>query len=251
MLFRRKKKTRSPDRPEASRLLEMESAFLSSVSHSIRTPLSSIIGFAHTLRAAGDAIGPELRAEMLERIERNAHRLNRLIADLIDVDRLARGTLEAYRTETDVAALMRRVASETPGIPQDRISIEAGEVVAMLDAAKLERLIEHLVRNALTVSPPGSPVRLSAIRDDAEVRITVEDEGPGIPDAFKQAIFQPFRQGPGTSHAPGMGVGLSLVAGVARLHGGRVWVQDRPGGGASFRLVLPDPRRSPQVSRSG
>jgi len=88
--------------------------------------------------------------------------------------------------------------------------------------------------------PKTSTRDLAATRDAQSVVLTVEDEGPGIPSELRQAVFEPFRQGPDApTHSPGVGVGLALVARFAELHGGRAWVEDRDGGGASFRVFLP------------
>ena len=203
--------------------------------------VTSIVGFASTLRVSGESINAPLRRDMLERIERNAKRLEHLISDLIDVDRLQRGTLQAHRAPADVAALIRRVVEESPNISIERVAIHAGDVVAMVDASLVERMVDNLLTNALKYSPPGSQVWITASIDDHGLNLVVEDEGPGVPEPYRDAIFQPFRQAPGVSeHAPGMGLGLALVAGAAKLHGGGVWVEDREGGGASFWVVLPD-----------
>jgi signal transduction histidine kinase len=100
--------------------------------------------------------------------------------------------------------------------------------------------VENLLVNAAKHTPPGSPVGLRVDRAEGGVRITVEDRGKGVPDHLKESVFRPFERGPGKlAHAPGTGIGLSLVARFAELHGGRAWVEDRPGGGASFRVFLP------------
>jgi signal transduction histidine kinase len=110
-----------------------------------------------------------------------------------------------------------------------------------VDAPKVERIVENLLANAARHTPAGTPVwvRVQAAADGA--LMVVEDAGPGVPAEVRQAIFQPFRQGPTiTAHAPGSGIGLALVARFAGMHGGRAWVQERPGGGASFHVFLPD-----------
>jgi signal transduction histidine kinase len=110
-----------------------------------------------------------------------------------------------------------------------------------LDAAKVERIVENLVANAVRHTPEGSSLWVRVQRSDDGVTIVVEDEGPGVPPDLREAVFEPFRQGPAKEsvHSPGVGVGLSLVARFAELHGGRAWVEERPGGGASFRVFLP------------
>jgi PAS domain S-box-containing protein len=114
-------------------------------------------------------------------------------------------------------------------------------VVAWVDSAKVERVVENLLANAGRHTTPDTPVWVKLARRDGGVLLAVEDAGGGVPRELRATLFEPFRREPGAAaHAPGVGIGLSLVARFAELHGGRAWVQDRPGGGASFRVLLPD-----------
>ena len=111
--------------------------------------------------------------------------------------------------------------------------------MANIDAAKVERIVENLLANATRHTPAASRIWVRVTASDDGVLIVVEDDGTGVPDELKEAIFEPFRQGPGpASTSPGVGVGLSLVARFAELHGGRAWVEDRPDGGASFHVII-------------
>jgi signal transduction histidine kinase len=113
----------------------------------------------------------------------------------------------------------------------------------------VERIVENLLANADRHTPPATPVWIRTSRHDQGVLITVEDAGAGIPLRLRAAVFEPFRQGPEhLRHAPGVGIGLTLVARFAELHGGRAWVEDRPGGGSSFRVLLPNPPIAAAVS---
>jgi signal transduction histidine kinase len=120
-----------------------------------------------------------------------------------------------------------------------------------MDAAKIERVVENLLANAARHTTPDTPVWVKVVRRSEGVLLAVEDAGGGVPQELRATLFEPFRQGPGAAaHAPGVGIGLSLVARFAELHCGRAWVQDRPGGGASFQVLLPDPP-TPQLSATG
>ncbi|HEX2025094.1 MAG TPA: PAS domain S-box protein [Actinomycetota bacterium] len=218
---------------------EMKNAFLSAVSHELRTPLSAVLGYALTLRQEEVNLPTEERFELLERLAANAQKLERLLGDLLDVDRLERGIIEPSRHPVDVGALAERIAGEIelPGRP---IEVDAERVVAEVDGPKVERIVENLLVNAGKHTPGGTPVTLRVRAEEGGVGIAVEDRGRGVPDELKEAVFRPFERGDGElSHAPGTGIGLSLVSRFAELHGGRAWVEDRPGGGASFRVFLP------------
>jgi two-component system sensor histidine kinase MtrB len=101
--------------------------------------------------------------------------------------------------------------------------------------------VENLLVNAARHTPPDCTIWVKVVPEDGGVLITVEDQGAGVPEELRETIFEPFRQGPGApAHSPGVGIGLSLVARFAELHAGRAWVEERPGGGASFKVFLPD-----------
>ncbi|HEX9235738.1 MAG TPA: PAS domain-containing sensor histidine kinase, partial [Actinomycetota bacterium] len=224
---------------ELRRADEMKNAFLSAVSHELRTPLTSVLGYALTLEHQYDGLQPRERLDFLSRLAHNARKLDRLLADLLDLGRLTRGVLLLDRHRVDVGALVRRVLREadTGGHPLSA-QIEAAE--AEVDPPKVERIVENLVANAAKHTPAGTGIVVRVKGEGSNVLVTVEDEGPGIPPELRASIFEPFERGPGApAHAPGTGIGLTLVARFAELHGGRTWVSDRVGGGASFKVLLP------------
>jgi PAS domain S-box-containing protein len=221
---------------------EMKNTFLDAVSHELRTPLTTVIGIAKTLRQAGSSLAEEDAVDLVDRLVNNADKLDRLLTDLLDLDRLSKGIVTPQRSRTDVAALVGRVAQEWRQRTGRRLEVTAEPVVAWVDPAKVERVVENLLTNAGRHTTPDTPVWVKVARRGEGVLLTVEDAGGGVPQELRDALFEPFRQGPGAAaHAPGVGIGLSLVARFAELHGGRAWVQDRPGGGASFQVLLPDP----------
>ncbi len=221
---------------------DMKNTFLEAVSHDLRTPLTSILGSALTLEQTGMSLPREDAADLLRRIAANARKLERLLSDLLDVDRLQRGIISPQRRQTDVAELIRRTVDEADLLGDRSVEIDVEEpMVVNLDSAKVERIVENLLANAARHTPTGSKVWVSARPHERGVLLVVEDEGDGVPLELREAIFEPFRQGPGRSgHSPGVGVGLSLVARFAELHGGSAWVQERAGGGASFHVYLPE-----------
>jgi PAS domain S-box-containing protein len=221
---------------------EMKTTFLEAVSHDLRSPLTTVLGIALTLERGGaGGLPADEAADLLGRLSVNARRLDGLLGDLLDLDRLARGTLTPRRQPVDIGALTRRVVEDAGVNDEHAVVVDAPTLQVAVDAPKVERIVENLAVNAAKHTQAGTAiwVRVQSQRDG--VLLVVEDEGPGVPAQLREQVFQPFRKGRNIAdHAPGSGIGLALVAQFASLHGGRAWVQDRPGGGASFRVFLPD-----------
>ena len=220
---------------------EMKTTFLQAVSHDLRTPLTTILGIALTLEHRAAGLPTSDLADLLRRLSGNARKLDRLLGDLLDLDRLARGTLTPRRQLVDLGALVQRVVDDAGVRDEHPVVVDAPPLQLAADAPKLERILDNLLVNAAKHTPPGTTIWIRLRAQDDGVLLAVEDEGPGVPAQLREQIFQPFRRGSTIAdHAPGSGIGLALVTQFAGLHGGRAWVQDRPGGGASFRVFLPD-----------
>jgi signal transduction histidine kinase len=222
---------------------EMKNTFLDAVSHELRTPLAAVVGIAITLESKGDSLARRDRDDLIGRLVVNARKLDRLLNDLLDLDRLSRGIVAPKRRPTDVAALAVHVAEEWGLLHGRRAEVVAQPLTVALDPGKVERIIENLLANAAKHTEPETPVwvRVERPADGDGVLIAVEDAGAGLPAELRDTVFEPFRQGPeAPTHAPGVGIGLTLVARFAELHGGRAWLEDRPGGGSSFRVRIPD-----------
>jgi PAS domain S-box-containing protein len=231
---------------ELRALDKMKNTFLDAVSHELRTPLAAIVGIAITLEHKGDSLAKRDRDDLYTRLVVNARKLNRLLDDLLDLDRLTHGIVAPKRRPTDVAALAARIADDFALLGDRRPLVEAEPVTVSVDPAKVERIVENLLANAARHTPPDTPVwvRVRRSPDGDGVLIAVEDAGTGVPEELRASVFEPFRQGPDAPpHAPGVGIGLTLVARFAELHGGRAWVEERTGGGSSFRVLIPGPPR--------
>jgi PAS domain S-box-containing protein len=227
------------DITEQRQVERLRDDILSTVSHELRTPLTSVLGFAMTLRERGERLTREAADELMEQLLQQAHRLDSLLSSLLDLDRLRRGLLGPARQPTDVARLVRELAPahEVEG-RAIRLSLEP--VLASVDPAKVERMVDNLLANAVRHTPAGSSVEVLLETRGTDLLLVVEDDGPGVSDEFKQGVFELFNRGPKiASGERGSGVGLSLVARFAALHGGRAWVEDASGGGASFRVLFP------------
>jgi PAS domain S-box-containing protein len=219
---------------------EMKNTFLEAVSHELRTPLTTILGTALTLEREEIELPPEEARDMLRRIADNARKLDRLLSDLLDLDRLSRGIVDPKRRPTDVSGLVARVVDETSTLSERTIHTEGDTVHGMVDAAMVERIVENLVVNAVRHTSPEAPIWVRVERQPDGVLLTVEDAGPGVPEPLREAVFEAFQQGQAPFHGPGTGIGLSLVARFAEMHKGRAWVEERDGGGASFKVFLGD-----------
>jgi PAS domain S-box-containing protein len=221
---------------------ELKSGFLQAVSHDLRTPLASVLGISLTLQRGPGQLGPADADDLLGRLIANARKLDRILTGLLDLDRLDRGIVELRRERVDLDRLVAGVVSEAREELLDAhpVSLELLPVQVLADAAKVERIVENLLANAARHTDPGTPIWVRVTAGDRGALLCVDDAGPGVPVEQRESIFRPFQRGPGVgSYAPGSGVGLALVAQFASLHDGQAWVEDRAGGGASFRVLLP------------
>jgi signal transduction histidine kinase len=229
------------EKDAADRLREldnMKNSFLMAISHELRTPLTAVMGYATLLQREIKDGSPELLEDYAERIEISAQRLQRLMLDLLDFERMSRGVLEPHRQPTDLRQLVDRVIAQLEPDRNIKVEIPPG-CEADIDPALLERVVENLVMNACKHTPPKTSIWVRTYKQRSKIVLAVEDSGRGVPKSIRTDIFEPFKQGDVPSHSPGTGVGLALVSQFAKLHGGRAWVQDRQGGGASFRVSVP------------
>jgi signal transduction histidine kinase len=234
-----RKRLADENRAMVEQLRELDDAkntLLAAVSHDLRSPLSGIIGFADVLRHRFDTIDADRARSILTEISDTARRMNDMLQGLLDKDRVEHGAFAPH--QVDVAQLVHRVTGAIEA-NEHALQVECAEgLVGTVDGPMLERIIDNLVRNALKHTPAGSKIWVRVAPDGNGLEAIVEDNGPGIADDLKPLILERYRQGDTT--AGGSGVGMSLVKQFAERHGGTVLVEDRPGGGARFRVVLPD-----------
>jgi PAS domain S-box-containing protein len=230
---------------------DMKNTFLQAVSHDLRTPLAVVLGIALTLDREDLRLSTNEERDLRRRLAVNARKLERMLANLLDLERLKRGVVEASPELTDVGQLVQRTVAEADFLSERDVRLQASSLFAAVDPAKVERIVENLLVNAAKHTPAETVIWIKVLAVKGGIQIVVEDDGPGVPDDVRRDIFEPFRQGPGDHPSPGAGIGLSLVSRFAELHGGSAWVQDREGGGASFRVRLPTNGRLPQRTRKG
>jgi signal transduction histidine kinase len=220
-------------------LNDVKDTLLHAVSHDLKGPLAGILGAMQTIRRDEELhLSADEREALYQVIEHSGRKMNRLIDDLLDLDRIDRGKVTPQRLPTDVGELARRVVADTAQLADHPVRVRADAVLAEIDPAKVERVIENLLVNASRHTPPGTAVIVEVVARRGGIDLVVEDDGPGVPDPLKEVLFEPFRQGEHSS-GRGMGIGLSLVQRFAELHGGTARVEDGANGGARFVVELP------------
>ena len=218
---------------------DVKDTLLHAVSHDLKGPLAGILGAMQTIRRDDELhLTADEREALYEVIEHSGRKMNRLIDDLLDLDRIDRGKVHPQRRPTDVGELARRVVADTAQLDDHPVRVRADAVMVEVDPSKVERVIENLLVNAARYTPPGTAVLVQVTARPDGIDLVVEDDGPGIPDELKDVLFEPFRQGEDSS-GRGMGIGLSLVQRFAELHGGSARIEDAATGGARFVVELP------------
>ena len=229
----------------------LRNALLSSVSHDLRTPLSVIEGAATTLLGEPAEMNAAVRRDLLETIHEEAESLNRRVRNLLDMTRVEAGALdldiEWQSLEEVVGAALERVER---GQAPHRISVElpAGLPLVACDGALLQQVIVNLLENALKYTPADAAVVIAARERRGEVVVSVADRGPGIPAGDEERIFTKFYRATTDRRVGGVGLGLAICRAIVGAHGGRIWAESREGGGAVFRLALPQKDRPPAAA---
>ncbi|MDR3512481.1 MAG: sensor histidine kinase KdpD [Caulobacteraceae bacterium] len=234
---------------------QLRAALLSSISHDLRTPLSTVMGSATTLIDYGKTLKPEVRSDLLLSIREEAERLNRYVGDLLDMTRLEGGALNTRSEWTDVRdvldAAINRVSRrlEHRNLVRD-FPAELSSV--QIDPGLLEQAIVNILENAIAYSPDASRIETAAYEDRANVVISIEDEGPGIPPADIERVFEKFRRiedQPSDRNRnernKGAGLGLSIAKGFVEAMGGRIAAASPINQGRGTRILISLPKATP------
>jgi PAS domain S-box-containing protein len=223
---------------------EVKSDFVAAVSHALRTPLTSIYGFAETLLRRDVLFGEEERRTFVEYIASESRRLSSIVDQLLNVARLDAGDLHVEPGEIDVAAVVSEVLDSASGLIDGHrfeVDLPSEPLAAEADAEKLRQVFGILVENAVKYSPAGGTVTVAARRKDDTVEVRVVDEGIGIPLGERERIFRKFYRAEATARdgAGGTGLGLFIAKELVTAMGGRIWVESEDGNGSSFAFELP------------
>ena len=223
----------------------MKDEFVLTASHELRSPLTSVQGFAEVLMLERERLSPK-QAETVEIILDNTRHLVRLLNDLLDLARSNAGRLAIKPAPTEVGSLVedavRSMRAQTEGGGQSiEASVEPDLPRVNVERDRIRQVLVNLLTNAHEYCPPGASIRATAARVGDEVEIAVTDDGPGIPAEQLEHIFDRFTRGDAglTQRVGGTGLGLAISKSLVELHGGRIGVESAPGEGATFRVRLP------------
>jgi two-component system sensor histidine kinase KdpD len=221
----------------------MRTALLAAVSHDLRTPLASIKASVSTLRQTDVEWTEADEAALLATIENSADRLDALIGNLLDMSRLATGSLQPFLRATAIDEVAPVALRGLDGGSALQMAVPDGLPLVLTDPGLLERVLANLFANALAYSPPGRHPQLRACQSDGGVQLEIVDHGRGVADELKERMFEPFQRlderGADPSGGTGVGLGLAVVKGFLDTMGGTVQAVDTPGGGLTMRVLLP------------
>jgi two-component system sensor histidine kinase KdpD len=222
----------------------LQTALLNSVSHDLRTPLVSITGALSSLQEDGTALDAVTRRTLVDNAREEAERLNRLVGNLLDMTRLESGPLKVKHEPVDLEDLIGSALEQLGARARGRqvsVQVEPELPLVPADFVLLAQVLVNLLDNALKYSPPDTPIAVSARLEPGgrEARLDVADHGSGIPPADLTQIFDKFYRVQRPGSAGGTGLGLSICRGIVEAHGGRIWAENRPEGGALFAFTVP------------
>jgi two-component system sensor histidine kinase KdpD len=217
----------------------MKTAILRAVSHDLRTPLMAILTSASALNRSDFTLAESDQRELLQTVLDEARRLDRLVANLLDLSRLQAGAAES-RAELVAADDLVVEALESLGVEAGRVDVVLPEepLAVRVDSQQVQRALANLLENALKYSSSAERVQVRVASTSSEVLLRVIDHGPGVATADLERIFSPFQRG-SLPLGRGAGLGLAIAQGFAEANSGRIWVESREGQGATFVLALP------------
>ena len=220
----------------------LRSSLLSAVSHDLRTPLSVITGASSTLLESDAVLETNVRRELLTSILEESDRLNRLVANLLDMTRLEAGALEIRKewqsVEELVGAALARLSRQLKDHPV--VTHLQGDLPFIeMDDLLMQQVFVNLLENAIKYTPAGSSIEISAAANEKSVVVEVSDRGPGLPPADLERVFEKFYRTGDSTKRPGAGLGLAICRGIIELHGGKIHAENRADGGTVFCFSLP------------
>ena len=220
----------------------LSTTLYNSISHDLRTPLSSIIGAVTSLLDEDCIYTPDQHRSLLQNIKQGALRMNRLVSNLLDMARLESGLIKLHCDWYDIQDIIGIVLRQYEGILDGRplkTNVPADLPLIEVDSALIEQVFANILDNAVKYSPPESEISITVDKKDNEMQITVADKGKGLPPEHEDKVFDKFYRMHSPGYVSGTGLGLSICKGIIEAHGGRIWAKNRPGGGELFVFTLP------------
>jgi two-component system, OmpR family, sensor histidine kinase KdpD len=220
----------------------LQAALLNSISHDLRTPLASITGALTSLVDSTVVLDDRTKSELLETAKEQADHLNRLVGNLVEMTRLEGGAVKLRLQPTDVEDLVGAALTQAGDALQERpvkVHIDPDLPDVRVDFVLMTQVLANLIDNAVKYTPPATPIDIAARAVGSDLQIQIADRGPGIPDQELGRIFEKFYRVRRPGDAGGVGLGLAISAGIVELHGGRIWAENRDGGGAVVTFSLP------------
>jgi PAS domain S-box-containing protein len=226
---------------ELEKLNRLKSEFTSMVSHEFRTALTGIQGMSELINTGN--MGPPEIHEYSGYIFKEAERINRLISDMLDLDRLEAGKLTMHMTPVDLNSLIEDLVDRTRAVSTTHTfttDLAPGELMVTGDSDRLVQVLTNLVSNAVKYSPAGGEVMISSSVSGELAEVAVRDHGAGIPPEFLEHLFERYeRYDKNPAVIIGTGLGLAITRQIVEMHGGRIWAEQGEGGGSVFRLTIP------------
>jgi signal transduction histidine kinase len=229
-------------------LIQGRTTFIMGASHELRTPLTALLGFAEILELQSDTLTPQ-QAEAARVIRQNAEHLQSMVDDVIDLSKNSFGELRLDIEQVDVPEVVAGVCVALRPRIEDKgqsLEVDAGTGVEPVEADRhrVHQIVLNLLQNAHMHTPPGTKIRVRTEEHEDGVRLTVADDGPGLPFEQPEDAFRSFRRGPADEHSEitGSGIGLTITRRVVELHRGRIGIETETGAGTSFVVWLPRDR---------
>jgi two-component system sensor histidine kinase KdpD len=220
----------------------LRNSLLSSISHDLRTPLAVMSGSASSLLQGDSQLPAGSQRQIVETINDESQRMTRIVNNILDMTRLESGPvqldLQWYPLEEILGAVLGRLKDQL-GRRSVRIDIPCDLPMLHVDGALFEKVLINLLENAAKYTPADAYIDVSASCEDGRIQIRAMDNGPGIPKGSERRLFEKFYRGQTEGAISGTGLGLSICRAIVEAHGGRIWAENRPEGGAIFALVLP------------
>jgi two-component system sensor histidine kinase KdpD len=219
----------------------LERALLNSISHDLRSPLSTVTGVLTSLKDEGEHLDDSARRELLETACSEAERLNRFVGNLLDMTRIEAGAVKLHLDPCDVQELVGCALAVLETRSDTRkVSFKMLPVMPLIpmDLVLMTQVLVNLLENSLKYSPPGSPIEIVATTEASWMVLEVDDRGPGVPEQDLKRVFDKFYRIPIPEGAGGTGLGLSICKGIVEAHGGRIRAENRSGGGLAIIIRL-------------